>query len=223
MNKRYLEVVLSGKCNNLVYAGYFFILFLVVLIMNARDTKIIQAILSGKNENVLQVLYDSSFRKIKEFIKKNSGKTEDAEDVFQDAVVSFYKLVKTGKFDERFDIDAFLYTAARNGWVNKVKRDSKMVEMPENIQTQTDQSGLHSILDKERTTIISQVFEKLGTKCRDLLTLVVYFDNSMKDVSEKLGLQNENAAKTQHYKCKQKLIELMGENASFKQLLRDAS
>ena len=190
--------------------------------MNGKDERIIQAILHGKDDKALQGLYDTGFRKIRDFVKKNTGSTEDAEDVFQDAVISFYKHVKEGKFDISFDIDAFLFTAGRNCWINKVKREQKIVGMPDNFQVESDHSLYGQLADKDRNEKVQAIFETIGSKCKELLTLVVYYDYSMKDVSIKMGLQNENAAKTQHYKCKQKLIELMGNNLGFKQLLKNA-
>jgi len=190
--------------------------------MNVKDTRIIQAILSGKDEKALQALYDSSFRKIRDFVKKNSGKLEDAEDVFQDAIISFYKVVKAGKFDENYDIDGFLFTAARNCWINKAKREQRILSMPDNFQVESGDHFDQLLSEKERSEKIQAIFDMIGAKCKELLTLVVYFDYSMKDVCNKMGLQNENAAKTQHYKCKQKLIELLGQNTGFKQLLKDA-
>ena len=190
--------------------------------MNSRDHRVIQAILNGNDEKALQALYETGFKKIRDFVKKNSGKQEDAEDVFQDAVISFYKFVKAGKYDSNFDIDGFLFITGKNNWINKAKRDHKITSLPDNFQVLSPYDLHDEIALKERNEKIQAIFATIGIKCKELLTLVVYFDYSMKDVALKMGLENENAAKTQHYKCKHKLIELMGNNMNFKQLLRDA-
>lgn len=190
--------------------------------MSPKDQKIITAIEQGNDDKAINGLYDSSFRKIRDFVKKNAGSNEDAEDVFQDAIVIFYKQVKTGKFDGQYEIDGFLYAVARNVWINKAKRDQRKLPLADTYQAASDLNLQQQLIDQERAGHIQQLFEKIGDKCKELLTLVIYHDYSMKEVADKMQLANENAAKTQHYKCKQKLVELVGENEQFKRLLKDA-
>jgi RNA polymerase sigma factor (sigma-70 family) len=187
--------------------------------MKASDSKIIEAILQGKDENAIGILYQESFRKIRDFIRKNSGSQEDAEDIFQDTVLILYKQIKMGKFNQELELGGFLYTVARNLWINKAKKDQHAVPLLEGFQHASREPL--PLLSKEREDFIHYVFGRVGDRCKQLLTLTVYFDHTMKEVCDKMGFPNENAAKTQHYKCKQKLIELMGQNTEFKNLLKN--
>jgi RNA polymerase sigma factor (sigma-70 family) len=191
--------------------------------MKPKDTSILEAIRLGKDEKAIGLLYDESFRKIRDFVRKNSGNLEDAEDMFQDAILVLFKHVQTGKYDNKHDLDGFLYTVARNLWINKIKRDSKKSILKNDYDVSSGEQFYTQVLDNERSNQIMNTFSQIGEKCKEILTMVVYFDFSMKEVCEKLGYPNENAAKTQHYKCKQKLIELVGQNGAFKQLLKDAN
>lgn len=191
--------------------------------MSPKDHTILEAIRLGKDEKAIGLLYDESFRKIKDFVRKNSGNIEDAEDLFQDAILVLFKHVQTGKYDDKHDLDGFLYTVARNLWINKIKREAKKSVLKNDYDVPSGEHFYTQVLDNERSNQIMNTFAQIGEKCKDILTMVVYFDFSMKEVCEKLGYPNENAAKTQHYKCKQKLIELVGQNVAFKQLLKDAN
>jgi len=215
----------SYKCNriNFSFIGYFSIINFVVLVMNPKDQFIIESIRLGKDEKAIASLYDVSFRKIREYVRKNSGNLEDAEDIFQDAILVLFKLVQAGRYDNQHDLDGFLYSVSRNLWINKVKRESKKMSLADGFDIPSSEQFYKGVLDNERSVYIMNTFSQIGEKCKELLTQVVYFDFSMKEVCEKLGYPNENAAKTQHYKCKQKLIELVGKNDVFKQLLKDAN
>lgn len=195
----------------------------VVPMMHTKDVAIIESIRLGKDEKAIASLYDISFKKIREYVRKNSGNLEDAEDLFQDAILVLFKLIQAGKYDLKYDLDGFLYTVSRNLWINKVKRDAKKSALPDGYDVSSNEHIYEKVLDKERSELIMNTFSRIGDKCKEILTHVVYFDFSMKDVCEKLGYPNENAAKTQHYKCKQKLIDLVGKSGEFKQLLKDAN
>ena len=42
----------------------------------------------------------------------------------------------------------------------------------------------------------------------------------MREIATEMGLSNEDAAKTQHYKCKIKLVQIYKENTSLKSVLK---
>ncbi|MFN6945727.1 MAG: sigma-70 family RNA polymerase sigma factor, partial [Cytophagaceae bacterium] len=71
--------------------------------MKDKSKLVIQSIRSGKNSDALNYLYKDPLRKIRKFILNNSGTLDDADDVFQDAVVVLFHYVKTGKYKEDFD------------------------------------------------------------------------------------------------------------------------
>lgn len=191
----------------------------------SRDENILALIQSGNDSKAIAILYDTSFVKIKKHIKHNSGNLQDAEDVFQDGVTILYRNIKNGKFDAKNDIDAYLFTICKNLWINNVHKNSK-IDFKEDIQFaeyknehKTTQTAI--VFSDEREQQIKDVFARLGSKCEALLTQVVYFDATMKELVEKFGFSNEDSAKTQHYKCKQKLIETVGHNETFRKLLSD--
>ncbi len=186
--------------------------------MKLPENEIIEAIRQGKDESAIQILYKECFGKIRDFIRKNSGSQEDAEDIFQDAVLILYKQIKQGRLGDGVEFRGYLFTVARNLWINKAKRERRIFHLPEGFQLSSQEKL--PLLNKEREEFIRYVFAKVGERCRELLTLTVYFDHSMKEVCEKMGFPTENAAKTQHYKCKQRLIEMMGQNMEFKNLLK---
>lgn len=186
-----------------------------------RDKSILELIQQGKDSKAISMLYDKSFAKIKNHVKNNSGNVQDAEDLFQDAVVILYKYIKTNKFDYSNDIDAFLFTICKNLWINTVKKRQKLnysddTNMLDSFNTLPYEQTL---IDNERELLIQNSFEKLGGRCKEVLNHVIYFDVTMKELAEKMNFSSEDSAKTQHYKCKQKLIALLENNTVFKSML----
>lgn len=186
-----------------------------------EDKVIIQAIKDGKDDQVLSVLYNKVYAKVKNLVLKNSGTTEEAEDVFQDAVIIFYRYVKTGRFKEENDIDGFIYGVSKNLFAKVVQKKKKkqsleyVEALPDN-----DHDVLDEMISKEKETIIQNLMEQLGERCKEMLTHAVFYKLSMKEISEKMGFANENAAKTANYKCKQRLIKMVQDNPSLIEILK---
>jgi RNA polymerase sigma factor (sigma-70 family) len=185
------------------------------------DKEVLEAIRSGKDDLVLKYLYKTLLPRIKKYIISNSGDENDAKDIFQDAVMIFYKYVKLGKFDESNEIGAFVYTVSRNLWINVAKKRNRSVALTE----ETPITGFHGdadqeLISQERETYVVNMFSKLGETCKTLLMYATFNKLSMKEIAEKMGFNSENVAKTKHYKCKQRLIELVKENTSVKDILQ---
>lgn len=154
---------------------------------------------------------------------KNNGTKEEADDIFQDAVMQLFQVVRKGKFDENYEIDAFLYSVARNLWINKVKKDQRMQEwdgQTEKHPESTENNALEGLLTKEKTMAIREVFQALDEKCQKILHLYLNEEKTMKEISQILQYSSEDVAKTNHYRCKQYLIKIIHSQPHYLKLLR---
>ena len=81
-----------------------------------QDEKIILELKKG-NHKVFKLLYQY-YPMISNMIKKNNGSEEDAKDVFQDAIIIFYKKCLEPQFKLTARISTFLYAIAQKKWRN---------------------------------------------------------------------------------------------------------
>jgi RNA polymerase sigma factor (sigma-70 family) len=184
------------------------------------DKEILGAIHTG-DDRVLEHLYKQVLPKVKSYIARNNGSNEDARDIFQDAVVIFYKYVKSGKFDGQHDIAGFIFSVSRNLWINSAKRKSKVVVLnDETILNNAPENFADELLSKEREQYIVKLFSALGETCKQILLYSIYDKFSMKEIKEKMGFTSENVAKTKNYKCKQRLMQLVKDNTSIQDFLK---
>ncbi len=184
------------------------------------DAEIIKAIESGDDESALEQLYDTELEKIKRYIISNRGKEEDAYDVFQDAVLIFYDYVKQGKFEAEHEIGAFIYSVGKNTWLNKTRKDARIVGIDQKENEIEDQQNFYkTLVVKEQEEIINKLFAELGERCSQLLVNTIFHNMSMREICDLMGFSTENAAKTKHYKCKQRLLKLIKKNKKFQNLI----
>jgi len=88
------------------------------------DQEIIHQLKKG-NEACLKQLYQH-LGMIKGLVLKNNGNEEDALDIFQEAVIVFYKNVMSGGFELKGKISSYLYEVSRRLWLNQLNRRRKI-------------------------------------------------------------------------------------------------
>lgn len=187
--------------------------------MSSED--ISKAIQSGNDDVVLKYLYSDTLPRVRNHIVKNSGSIEEAEDIFQDAVLNIYQMVYNNKIPHIANIGGFVFQSAKNAWINRAKRESRKTELSDNHEfIDYSEDSLSTIIDSEKHNALASVFEQVGKVCQELMTLAIYQKLSMEEIARKMGLSNANAAKSQNYRCKQRLAELVEQQPALKALLK---
>ena len=167
--------------------------------MEYSDNEILKAIKTQQDDKVLNNLYGCVLPKVKRYICSNNGNEEEAYDIFQDAVLIFYKQVALNKFNSEFKIENFLFSISKNLWINYVKRKQKMVTTDfQGFDTENSENVLNDILSNEKLALAQKVFHSLDEKCKELLNYVFYQELSMEDICERMNFQSISAAKMQN-------------------------
>jgi RNA polymerase sigma factor (sigma-70 family) len=191
--------------------------------LNYTDSEILAAIRDGNDKNAIKSLYDSVLPNVEYFVCSNSGSHEDAFDVFQDALIVFYKQVASGNFDvAKYKIHGFVYTISKNLWINVAKKKGRAIKWErEQNKHEHESSFLEKVVDDERTMTLEKLFNSMDPKCVQLLTMSIYNKLSMREIAEKLGAVSEDTVKVQCHRCRKKLSELVKQNSSLLNILRN--
>lgn len=178
--------------------------------------------MNGQNDKVLSYLYEHTLRKVKRFIIMNNGTAEEANDIFQDAVIVLFNQVKLNKYNRNYEVDGFIFSVSRNLWIDKVRRGKRMpIRELVDIDIADSQDLLMDMISKEKTSAMRKAFERLDEKCRKILNYAIYQKLSMREIAEKMGYSSENVAKTNHYRCKQYLSKIVKEDNTLLNLLEN--
>lgn len=192
--------------------------------MKISENDIPKYIRLGAEKNAFEVLYKEVFPIVKRHIKKNNGNAEDANDVFQDALVLFYQQVMKNTFDPKYSVFGYVYRLSINRWINKIKRDKKM-SLTDNFESEFEKieysdSYKETMQDEKKNKVIQQVFSQLGSKCEEILALTTYYDLSIEDIQHRLEMKSEGSVKMQIKRCREKLIELLRVKPELLQLIK---
>lgn len=188
-----------------------------------KDSKIIiEAIRSGNNDAALKYLYKDPLNKIRSFILKNSGSLDDANDVFQEAVITLFHYVQTGKYKEEYELDGFLFRVAKNKWIDIARKNKKVINDELIGFDHSDHTNhLDEIIKQEKLNTFHELFNKLEDNCKKILSYVMFEKKSMKEISALMDFKDEKVAKNQNYRCKKYFSKLLFENKEALNILRN--
>lgn len=182
-----------------------------ILPKDLTDQDLIQGILLGDNL-VIGKLYKLFYPTIARMIINNSGSEDEAKDIFQESVMVLYNRVTENEFELNSKLSTFLYAVSRRLWLKQLTRKG-------NLASTSDISDFEDILqiedDIEKHEEKESKFERmnlalheLGEPCKTLIKDFYIKNMSMKDIQEKFGYTSTDNAKTQKYKCLQRLKKI---------------
>ncbi|WP_020529993.1 RNA polymerase sigma factor [Flexithrix dorotheae] len=194
---------------------------------NFSDKEIVRLIQQGKNlEKCFSQLYKDNFDSLAGHILRNGGSPEDAEDVFQEVMVVFVNMVRTGKFRGESKIKTCLYSICKFRWKDLKNKQFSVSNREEKYHEQNFQKTTRfdrEFEEKEKKENLLQIFGQLGEKCKQILVAFYYEDLTLKELAEKLEYKNVQVVSNQKGKCMKSLISLLEQNpdlkATFKNLL----
>ncbi len=173
------------------------------------DREVVLGILNN-SEEALNKLYIGYYPMVLQFILNNSGDEDDAKDVYQEAIIVLYDKIKGGSFELSSKLKTYLYSVSRRIWLKKLAQQSKRTNNIadfEDILAVDEDFEVHEEKDQQFDQM-KQALEGLGEPCKTIIQDFYIHNLSMQDICEKFGYTNTDNAKTQKYKCLQRLKKL---------------
>ncbi len=187
---------------------------MAILTMNRKAYRTDQDLIEGLKRNdskALDALYQMSFGQVKQWMMQNNGSEQDAEDIFQDAVLAVWKNVKEGKYEKKNNVklSTYLFQVCKFRWYENLK--SARVKYNTKLDSEMDvidTDGMNEISEQsERVKYLHQLFHQLGEKCKSILQFYYYQKMPLAQIAEQMGYTAQSA-KNEKYRCMQRLKKL---------------
>jgi RNA polymerase sigma factor (sigma-70 family) len=184
-----------------------------------------QELLNGILRNdtiVLQFIFKNFYSNINFFIKKNNGDDDDANDIFQEAIIIIYRKLKANDLVLDCTFETYLYSVSRFLWLKQLeKRKVEKENIKDNHEFNDEiyDDSLEKIADlNERYRLYQKHFANLGKDCQKILQL--YFDKvPLKNIAQIMGFKSEKYAKKRKFYCKEYLIKSVKQDLEYKNIL----
>lgn len=164
----------------------------------------------SKRNQAISELYSAHYGLLEHYIIQNSGSADDAADVIQEVMLVFVKLVSEEKYRGEASIKSLLYSICKNLWITELRKRKTTGARNERYEGEKEQmeNDISTQISKnENLKFVMDLFDKLGEKCKQILTLFYFEELPMKEISDKLDFSSEQVLRNKKYKCLQSLTD----------------
>lgn len=164
--------------------------------------------LKNNNDVVLRALYKKYYNIVLKYVVNNSGNSELAADVYQETIIVLYETVQKPEFVLNCQLQTFIFSIAKRLWLKQLRKSGQITRFKDDEKddvvdvSEEISDHLQKESDIEKMT---SCMENLGEPCKTILKDFYVYKLSMDEISEKFGYTNSDNAKTQKYKCLQRL------------------
>ncbi|HEY5510527.1 MAG TPA: sigma-70 family RNA polymerase sigma factor [Prolixibacteraceae bacterium] len=187
--------------------------------INYSNEELLNGILRSDNV-ILQHIYKNFYYKVNLYIKKNSGDDEDANDVFQEAIIVVYRKLKANDLVINCAFETYLYSVSKFLWLkqlSRIKSEKEMMADTSAFEIEFDHDFSELVEKNERYKLYQKHFQLLGSDCQKLLQL--FFDKvPLKQIAQIMGFSSEKYVKKRKFKCKEYLITSIKQDVNYKKI-----
>ena len=170
-----------------------------------NDQKLIELLREDKTDKAFYKLY-SGYPKVEKLILSKGGTKNDAQDIFQEALIVLYKKVNTTNFQLTSKLSTYLYSVSRFLWKDELIKSNRMQSADFELEFLEDEiNELEKLKENEiKLKQVEHILTTISKKCQEILQMFYCRGFSMKEIAKTMGYTSERIARTQKYKCMEK-------------------
>lgn len=184
------------------------------LLTITANLRITERIVVSKEERLLEALKTEPDRTIEriyrrykpgflKYVRRFGGVREDHTEVYHDAILGFYDMFVSGRYDaSKASVKTLIYKIGKYRLLTRIRKEQPWDVDLERIQIAAPEAEEyeHPQLDK-----IKHALQELGEGCREIIRLFYYQNLSIADIVKRLGYKNENVVKAHKSRCMKQL------------------
>lgn len=147
-----------------------------------------RAIRSGNEalqNRVFHCLYETVYNSVKKYILGHGGKESDAEDIFQDTMITLINNIveKNLELSGEAAVQKYTMTTAKNIWNSYLRKQKPTSVVMEDLAEYEDFEKLLQAKEDEKTLL--KAIDALKTKdCKEVIHLFYFEEMSMNEIAE---------------------------------------
>ncbi|MEO1054981.1 MAG: sigma-70 family RNA polymerase sigma factor [Bacteroidota bacterium] len=142
--------------------------------------------------------YKEVFPHAAAYIQRQGGDLEEAKEIFQEALVSYYEKCSSSDFQPAVGDQAYLMGIVKKQWL-KYRKSRTGNQSLDHIEVTEEK------MPKPQAEKLLQYLKRAGEKCMGLLQSFYYEKLTMRQVADRFSYSSERSATVQKYKCLEKV------------------
>jgi len=166
--------------------------------------------LARNDRKAVETIYKQNYSTIQRLIINNNGSSDDARDIFQEAMIVLYENSRNASFELTCQIRTYLFSVCRRLWLKRLEQmkqfTGELGSIEETVAVEGDLET-HDQLSND-FQVMEKAMGSLGEPCKSLLEAYYLQKKSMTEIAGNFGYTNSDNAKNQKYKCLMRLKKL---------------
>jgi RNA polymerase sigma factor (sigma-70 family) len=166
--------------------------------------------LAKNDRQAVETIYSRHFGMVQSLIINNNGSSEDARDIFQEAMIVLYERSRSPDFELQCQLKTYLYSVSRRLWLKRLNQAQRYIPQLNGMEDTVPVEEEIESHDQKNQEF--QMMEKallgLGEPCKSLLEAFYLQKKNMSEIAGSFGYTNPENAKNQKYKCLIRLRKL---------------
>ncbi len=173
------------------------------------DQEIVQGLIQNDSE-IINYLYTEIGPKVMQIIMKAGGSREEANDVFQEGIITTYENIRSGRYQLRPEVKftTYLIKVCKYKWYDMVKSAHKRkISGLEFDFMDEEESVIQGLIRAEEYKALHSLIDQLSGRCKEILNRYYWNREGMKEIGEALNM-NPQSVKNGKYRCMKELQAL---------------
>ncbi len=178
--------------------------------------------LTHNEDAAFEFVYRQYYKMTAQYVGTNKGSKDDAQDVFQEALIVLVKNLRNKDFKLSAKVSTYLFAIAKKYWLYKLRGNKDSSLEIENLNTDhliEDDSGLLAENEYDvKHSIIGEVFHLMKEDCRELLTQYYFNKSALGEIAKRMGW-SDDFVKVKKRRCMDALKILVQQHNSYQLLI----
>ncbi len=188
------------------------------------------------NEKAFSKLYQYYYGFVENYVCKNKGTKEDAQDIFQETLIVFLEKLKKDDFYLTASLKTYIIAISKNMWLNVLRKNKKTTVYSFTYTENTDENengftinsleknsfvlsqAFDTELDNEKPMIdkLGDYFSRLTSHCQNLLSTIIEEEKTTEQIQKEFGYTTRHNLRNQKHKCVNQLkkVKALAESKS---------
>lgn len=170
----------------------------------AKANKLVIEKIKSGDKRQLEIIYKShKFEFISWLTNKFNCTEEEAKDVYQYAIMTFYENIKSERLSElNSSVKTYLFAIGKHKILEQKKASVRfMPKLNEQVVDVPEVGKWENEMYEESLQLVERCLEIIGEPCKSLLELYYYHNMSMEEIADRMNYKNRFTSKNLKYKC----------------------
>lgn len=174
-----------------------------------KDKELLKG-LAINDKKAVESIYRENYNTIQTLVINNNGNSDDAKDLFQEAMIVLYEKAKTGQFELNCQLKTYLYSVCRRLWLKRLQQVNRYSGELDNVNevVPVEEDLEEHERRNEEFRLMEKAIANLGEPCKSLIEAFYIQKRNMQEIASSFGYTNADNAKNQKYKCLMRLKKI---------------